>query len=56
MRVYIVVCYEQICDFITESERYEVLEVQAFDTVDKAIAYGKNGKWDDYQIFERNVT
>lgn len=52
MRVYIVVCYGQ---FEANSDRYDVCDVQSFDTVDKAIAYGKNGKWDDYQIFERNV-
>lgn len=52
MRVYIVVCYEQVG---AASLRYDVCDVQSFDTVDKAISYGKLGKWDDYQIFERNV-
>ena len=52
MRIYIVVCYEQDD---APSLCYEVCDVQSFDTVDKAISYGKLGKWDDYQIFERNV-
>ena len=53
MRIYIVVCFNW---------RHDLDEVQAFDTIDKAIAYGENGKpwasvmWDDYQIFERSVT
>ena len=46
MRIYIVVCYEQVG---AASLRYEVCDVQ------EAISYGKNGKWDDYQIFEREV-
>lgn len=51
MRVYIVVCYKQV----GAASFHYVCDVQSFDTVDKAISYGKNGKWDDYQIFERNV-
>ena len=54
MKVYIVVCYGQFkADGM--GRVLAVCDVQSFDTVDKAIAYGKLGKWDDYQIFERNV-